>query len=316
MLHVNYSSCNCYDCENKNKKFQKKKEKDLKENKIPYENKLSKDPIIPFYLECRDCPDGKMDFHKFGIPTSLGIRNGDFDSYFIDDNYQVFKKSIEPSTMNLEYIPYNENCWKKSYHPNFVKVDARDTKSYANLYDKEASINEVHNNGVLGYKSVKYVYTSTELDGRLVSVPNGGQIMTLDRPPLYETMPVNDSIYTDPRMSDYRTRVYKDYTDINSGARLYYLPNTHSDAFFGPIYTIPMEVEGILFKNPMNAVSPYYIRTPLSNYNVLDTKKNNYGELTWMRDSQEFREDLMTLQYSKINKKRYNPRYTGNKLFE
>lgn len=300
----------------KNKEFQEKRKKDLSENKIPYENRMeNKDPIEPVYLECTGCKSKNLNIHKYGVPTSLGMRNNDYKSYFIDDNYQQFKKVIEPTEWD-EYIPFNKDCWKKSYHPNFDKVDARNTKSYANLYDKNASHHENYNNGVLGYKSTKNVYSSKEFDGRLVSVPHGGEILALDHPPLYESMPVNDSIYTDSKMELYRTKVYQDYTDIKAGNRLYYIPDTHSDAYYLPNYTIPMNMEGVLYKDPMGAIIPYYIRTPLITYDVLDTKKNNYGELTWIRDTQENREDMMSLRTRYINKKRYNPRYTGQGLMD
>ena len=316
MLHVNYSSCNCYDCENKNKKFQEIKKKDGKVDGFPYKNKLeNKDEVKPLYLTCDDCEKGIFNFHKYGIPTNIGVRNGDVDSTFIDDNYKFFKKSLEPTEAD-EYLIYNPDCWKKSEAPQFEKIDARDTRSYANLYKDDVSENHLNIDGVLGFKGVQNIYTSTEPDGRLVLVPAGGEILVLDKPPKYENMPVNDSIYTDPRMTDYRTKVYQDYTDIKSGDAIYYLPGTHSDAYYGPNYVNPMIVEGVLYKDPMGSINPEYIRKPIINYNVLDTKKNNYGELTWIRDSQETREDLMSLRDRNINSKRYNPRYTGQILFD
>ena len=82
MLHVNYSSCNCYDCE-----------------KYKIDNQ---DPILPVYIDCDDCPDKKINFHKFGIPTNMSIRNGDFNSYFVDDNYQTFKKNINKINLKIK----------------------------------------------------------------------------------------------------------------------------------------------------------------------------------------------------------------------
>ena len=64
----------------------------------------------------------------------------------------------------------------------------------------------------------------------------------------------------------------------------------------------------------MGSMKPQYIRVPIVHTNFLDTKSNNSGQLTWIRDSNESREDLLSFQMSKNNREKYSSRWTG-KLF-
>ena len=65
----------------------------------------------------------------------------------------------------------------------------------------------------------------------------------------------------------------------------------------------------------MGSFKPQYVRTPVKKQNLLETRNNNnHGELTWMRDSQETRENLLSSQMSTINRQKYSSRWTGNLL--
>ena len=89
------------------------------------------------------------------------------------------------------------------------------------------------------------------------------------------------------------------------------------DVEFEPLFTNNADVKGVIFKDPMGSMKPQYIRTPIIKTNLLDTKNNNYKDvgLSWIRDSHESREDLLSFKMSKYNEQRYEPRWTGNTSF-
>ena len=63
-------------------------------------------------------------------------------------------------------------------------------------------------------------------------------------------------------------------------------------------------------------MKPQYNRTPIKIPNLLETKNdNNHGELTWMRDSLETREDLIASQMNRNNQRKYSSRWSGNTFF-
>ena len=60
------------------------------------------------------------------------------------------------------------------------------------------------------------------------------------------------------------------------------------------------------------APSPQYDRYPLTSYNPLATKTNNYGSqycLSWIKDSQMHREDLMARQMRRNLETKWSSRW-------
>lgn len=236
---------------------------------------------------CYNCESKYYNFHENGIPTNMSVRDCNFSNYYDCDNKKLFKVQIEPRNLeNYEFL--NPYAISKSYDKNFIGVKGSDTKSYNNI-----------------------VYTSN--DPRLVSATHSGQILALDKPPINESINL-DKIYTDPKMKYYGQK-YNSYRDINAGQILYYIDKSIEDALYQPLFENNANVEGIMYKDPMGSMKPHYKRTPIKNQNLLETRhNNNHGELTWIRDSQETREDLMSRQMSKFNQQKYSSRWTGNLL--
>jgi hypothetical protein len=228
-----------------------------------------------------------------GSDSSLSIKNCNFSpykcnigSYKPDGAQEIFKKQIEPRLLDGFNI-INNNVYKNAYDKTFDKVDCQ-------------------NNGSCN----STVYASS--DPRLISVPNGGQSLTLDRPPLNAKIPL-DTIYTDPSLPNYRTGFYNSYKDINSGDIFYYIDTSIEDAFFLPNFTNASNVQGNIYIDPMSAVLPVYERSPIKNNNLLDTKNRNYSTgLSFLNDTSESREDIMSKQMYRTNKNRYASRWTGN----
>jgi hypothetical protein len=238
--------------------------------------------------KCYDCADKTYIFNNNGFPTNMSVRNNDFSDYYDCIDKNLFKTQTEPRNLK-GYTYINPNAISKSYDKNYQAIYSPGSNKDNTVYITE--------------------------DPRLISTVHFGQRTELDRPPINEAISL-DEIYTNPDMK-YYGQTYNTYSDINAGQIMYYFDKSIQDAEFGPIFVNNAKVEGTIFKDPMGAMKPQYNRTPIINTQLLDTKHNNYKDvgLSWIRDSQESREDLIALQMRKHNEQRYEPRWSGNIFF-
>ena len=110
---------------------------------------------------------------------------------------------------------------------------------------------------------------------------------------------------------------YSSYLDVNAGDILYYVDKSISDAFSTPVYANPAYSKGYILVDPMGGIRPQYDRCPVKNPNLLQTKKDNFDyKLSWLQDSNEFREDLIARQQRTNNEQIYSTRYFSNSDFE
>lgn len=237
---------------------------------------------------CYKCGLNNYKFPKKGKPTNISVRDCEVPDYYDCYYTKEFKDQIEPRNIK-GYIDLNPECIQKNYDKSFQKIEC----------DKECLNGEK-----------KIIYTST--DPRLISSAHNGQVLTLDRPPLTDSIKLAD-IYTDPSMKYYGKTEYSSYSDVNAGQILYYIDRSIEDAFYEPIFQNNAYVKGELYKDPMDSMKPQYNRTPVYNDNFLNTKRDNYrGRLSWIEDSNEQREDIIALQQRKYNQTKYSSRWTGN----
>lgn len=143
-------------------------------------------------------------------------------------------------------------------------------------------------------KNIDNTYSS--LDPRLIDVPRGFTT-SLDRPPIDGRVHL-DQLYTDNQLEDYGKK-YKSYTDVNSGQILYYTDRKFDDVYFHPNFVTPAKVSGVTSFDPMGGLTVNYERFPVN-----QTKNSN---LSWINDSTNFREDLMSLQTRQIRQYDWNP---------
>lgn len=145
-------------------------------------------------------------------------------------------------------------------------------------------------------------------DPRLIDVPRG-QRVGLNAPPFNSRMNLT-KIYTDPRMREYGKH-YRSYRDINTGDIVYYVDKSIEDPFFEPNFVTKAQMKATLFRDPMGEIKPQFERYPIENANHMNTTKCDYdGGLSWISDSQEFRQDLMSYQMRKHNEQRWSPMWT------
>jgi len=211
----------------------------------------------------------------------MSVRNCDFSKYRCSDKF-VFKKRIEPRG-EVGYENINPGVFENSYDKSFQRVECPDNKG-----------------------GCKNVYAST--DPRLISPMHGGQILTLDRPPVSSDIKLKN-IYTDKNLLNYGKN-YRTYSDINSGQIMYYTDKSRQDVFYEPNFSSSATAIGTLYKDPMGAIKPQYDRVPLKCNDSLDTDMNRYeGGLSWIQDSSNHRQDLLALQMRKHNEQRWMPRW-------
>ena len=237
---------------------------------------------------CYKCDKKIYDIPEFGNPTNMSVRDCNFSKYYDCQNTKIFKNQIEPRN-NDSFNFINPDVISQQYDKRYIGVEPNITNSYDNV-----------------------VYVSN--DPRLVSNTHGGQILALDKPPLNANI-TEKTVYTDPTLKEYGKK-YKTYNDVKAGQILYYIDESIEDTLYNPIFINSANVDGIMYKDPMGSFKPQYLRTPIKKTNLLETKNDtNHGQLTWIRDSQETREDLIALQMSKMNQQKYSSRWNGNLIF-
>jgi len=119
-----------------------------------------------------------------------------------------------------------------------------------------------------------------------------------------ETIPTLNTIYTYPDAKNYKTKTYFDVKDIKSGY-IEYFPKKRQiqDVFTKPNFVNDCQIDATLYYNPMGSIMPNYKRTLTKN----NLKKPD--QLTWIQDSNEQREEIMSLQMRKMNRTMYETKW-------
>ena len=97
----------------------------------------------------------------------------------------------------------------------------------------------------------------------------------------------------------------KEYNSLNEmvGGNIYYHVNERpiKEIFSAPVFTNKSRITATRYIDPMGSFKPEYNRTQYEN--------NNVGQLTWIQDSCEWREDLISRQQRKNNQSEYDPKW-------
>jgi hypothetical protein len=228
-----------------------------------------------------ECLDGRIvEPRTSGVPTNMSVLDCDFTPYELENN-RSFLCEITPQ-------------YKSGYHYINPGVLANDTQA-ADFDEVTCPLNQ----------GCEKTYVSP--DPRLIDVLRNFT-MTLDRPPLDSSIPLKD-INTNESLRGYGQN-YKTYSDINAGQIYYYIDKSIEDPFYSPNFTIPAQTTGVVYKDPMGAMKPEYTRDPLTKRDCLNTKNTNYiGGLSWMEDSTEHREDILSKQMNRQNREKYSARW-------
>jgi hypothetical protein len=228
----------------------------------------------------------------------MSVYNCEFPEYFNCHLTQyrnpeaIFRKNIQPEE-KTGFIYLNPQVYTEKFSDEFtyMNVNKEESKEYIPL-----------KNGWLQPGEGKQVFT---LDPRLNSASHG-QWTTLDKPPIDSSMKLYD-IPFDKRLDKYGQN-YRTYSDINAGQIMYYIDKSIEDAYFKPIFTNSSSVNSYLYQDPMGTIMAGYTLTPLKSGNFIGPERNDYiGELSWIEDSSNQREDILSFQAPR--RKRWSARY-------
>jgi hypothetical protein len=262
------------------------------------------------FCNCYRCTQNDYDVPEKGVPTNMSVYNFDFPDYFQCYDKKSFKHDLEPTTkkgfVNLNPEVYTENVAK-----NFSKIEL--PENFAPETDKTKNKQTCLNtynpapNGWLQLGDVPNQFMTN--DPRLYHGAHQ-RWLTLDRPPADS----NKKLYEIPRDKtlDKYGQYYNTYSDINAGHIMYYVDKELEDPFFKPNYANTGDVNGVLYKDPMGAMKPQYSFKNLKDDDpIRSAERDNYdGGLSWMQDSTNYRQDLMSLQQRKHNEQNWQYRYS------
>jgi len=249
-----------------------------------------------------------------GIPTNMSVGNCLLNQRGLKNN-PVFKEQVEPkntgdcsnismgpygcyyfSEVNGAHNPYAKNNPKgytylnrpsaQDYNPDFYKLDCPqgDTVYFA----QDARLFDSRRNSLI----------------KLNRPPYSSNFFTTNNDMIPEDY---YSIYQ-PKFDQFGARIYNGYGDIKTGDITYFIDHETEDTYHQPNFTIPAQVEGVLYKDPMGALKPTYVRK------VVQKPDENYNRLSWIRDSAFHREDIMAGQSAQMNQQRWSPRWTNLKV--
>jgi len=135
--------------------------------------------------------------------------------------------------------------------------------------------------------------TFVSQDPRLVSPAHSGQRLALDNIPLNGKV----QIWETPYISGYRAASYDSYSNIHGGQNTYYYNKNLAVPFIHELFVQPSVLVKEDYVDPMDSYKPHYCRV------VANTDTKNC--LSWIRDSQFHREDLMSKQLWNRNQTNY-----------
>lgn len=232
---------------------------------------------------CRYDKDNSQSSH----PTNMSVRSCNFFEYNDCNPTHIFKFRQEPSHNNRGTILLN---------PSVFSSEKRD-KTFREIEQINYPQTECDCKGKTFFNS----------DPRLCSAAE--RCLQLDIPPLNSTQPLK-TIGTDKSLDGYGQH-YKSYSDVNAGQYLYYIGKEREDVFYEPLFSNSAITVGKLYKDPMGSVKPQYDRIQIQNSANIEKKSGNDYNLSFIKDSQFHREDLLALQMRTRNQRRYSSRWNN-----
>jgi hypothetical protein len=220
-----------------------------------------------------------------GFKSSLSVNGCKIPDFFTCYDRLEYGTKIEPKNENSSYL-LNPNVYNSKLSPDFDKVSR----------------------GMCG-NPCKKEDTYTSLDPRLYSSTRPGY-QQLDRPPINGDVRWKD-IY-DKKYDSYKTN-YIPYENINDGQIAYYIDKSIANAFYYPVYSEKAKETMVLYKDPMGSMKPEHNREPIMNvYNHTTDKAECYPYgLSFIQDTQSFREDIIALQQRKNNQEKWSARWAS-----
>lgn len=236
--------------------------------------------------DCYDCDDRKYKTPE-GVSTNMSVPDCTISKYYDCYSKRTFKIQQEPVNRDGSLILNKSLLDHNKFDPTFKTINS---KSRHHSSCKET--------------------TYLNSDPRLLNAA-GGTRLQLDRPPRVTNNKLKDLI-NDKSLDNYG-QGYKSYNDVDAGQILYYINKDFQDAFYEPLFSEKATAVGTMYKDPMGNMRPQYDRIPNEKYDPILGNTCDNGEycLSWMKDTQFHREDLLARQMRSNNETRYAPRWTN-----
>jgi len=117
-----------------------------------------------------------------------------------------------------------------------------------------------------------------------------------------ETIPPLNKIYTYNSADLFQAKTYNNFSQIVGGNVIYNINERPiEEVFSAPVFTNKSQIIAERYIDPMGSFKPEYKRVQYQN--------NNAGQLTWIQDSCEWREDLISRQQRKTNQSAYDNKW-------
>tara|TARA_A100001011_G_scaffold398765_1_gene504350 strand:+ start:96 stop:878 length:783 start_codon:yes stop_codon:yes gene_type:complete len=244
--------------------------------------------------DCYTCEDKNL--IEKGVPTNMSVYNCDFSSFDCKNNNIIFNDTMIPKEKHGCDV-LNPQVYKDKVSPSFDTIIGEQS---CNDYPCQ----EVYKNGMININSGKQVFQN---DPRLYHAPTSSWL-TLDQAPIngsvsLETLPIN------PYLDKYG-QYYKSYSDINAGQIQYYIDKSVEEPFFRPNFVDSNIAFSSLYQDPMGSIKPQYKLKPIKCDDPTGPTRNNYsGSLSFIQDTTNQREDIMSKQMWRQNQQKYSSRY-------
>lgn len=238
---------------------------------------------------CYKCNEDEFVIPK-GVSTNMSVPGCHFSPYYDCFSKRIFKVQQEPSPAYGQTLLNPAVVSNDKFAQNYTAIDVKDCP--------RSSCNGT---------------TYLNSDPRLYNAA-GPTWLQLDRPPLVSTPKLNT--LTNNKSLDYYGQNYSSYADVNAGQVLYYISKDREDAFYEPLFAEKATAVGTMYQDPMGNMKPQYDRVPDEKYDpILQDPCDVTGDycLSWIRDSQFQREDLLARQMRRRNQERFAPRWTNIK---
>jgi hypothetical protein len=224
-----------------------------------------------------------------GPPTNMSVSGCNFSEYYNCYPKRPFKVQTEPVRKSGQILLNSGVVNDDKFDNTFRSINVKDCP---------------------GSSCIGTTYLNS--DPRLYN--QGGTWLQLDKPPLNSSTKLS-TLTTDKNLDCYG-QGYTSYADVNAGQYLYYISKDREDAFYEPLFSKKANTVGTMYQDPMGAMKPQYDRIPDEQYNpILDTKSCGETDeycLSFIKDTQFHREDILARQMRKRNEQRYEPRWTNN----
>ena len=236
---------------------------------------------------CYKCEQDKF-LKPTGPPTNMSVRGCNFSEYYDCDPTRPFKVQQEPTNKSGIIL----------LNPSAVSYDKFD-QTFRAINEKDCP------------QSSCVGTTYLNSDPRLYNAA-AATWLQLHSPPLNSTPKLN-TLTTDKSLNCYG-QGYTSYADVNAGQCVYYINREQEDAFFGPNFSKKATTVGTMYKDPMGALKPQYDRIPNEKFDPILGDPCDVADeycLSFMKDTQFHRDDLISRQMRKRNEQRYAHSWTN-----